>query len=661
MPINVMLKAMAVRANHDRYRSTVSIQLARGLRCNPVLALLLAGIACTSSKGEEPSAVQVAHLTESDGPQVGGAMYIQDADGVSKPLGGDAVVTAEVQNAFGEWVPATVTVNSGPVKVDTMLVADNSGSERNRGKSIRRAAHGFVEGLLISPEHRVGLVRVSTVATLRGDLTNDAAQASAHVEDLFISNGWTALYDGIRLANETLVAGVGTNVSKPNCMERGLRSIVVFSDGGDNNSADEHPTDAAGDGIATTLDDLLKLEVDGARTPIFTVGVGKDVDAAALTQLSHESGGDYVSIADYDNLLSALNEKAAKVSKAAEFCIERTSCDPTQARITVTEATSSGPRQTSTEFSLPMQSCNEYKECVRQNDCVVSEISLKRTQPTIMVLVDQSASMSKLLEGNRTRWAALRDSLIDPKVGLMATLQSDVRFGLGLYSNNRSVASTCPLLSTVDFELDNYARIAEMYSKAKPIGDTPTAESLDQVVALLDADAASGPKAVILATDGEPDRCAAPDAHDEISRQMSLEAARKAYQKGISVYVISVGNEVGEKHLSDLANAGAGLEGGGAEQAPFYRANDTSSLTHALSDIVTGVRSCVFTLDGSVAADEEDLGVVTVDGVKISHEGSDGWRLNSPTELQLLGASCDSIKKGNHDVRASFPCPCTFK
>ena len=45
-----------------------------------------------------------------------------------------------------------------------------------------------------------------------------------------------------------------------------------------------------------------------------------------------------------------------------------------------------------------------------------------------------------------------------------------------------------------------------------------------------------------------------------------------------------------------------------------------------------------------------------LDGNLLECDGPDGWRANSGTEIELLGAACDTIKTGDHTVSGSFPC-----
>ena len=297
-------------------------------------------------------------------------------------------------------------------------------------------------------------------------------------------------------------------------------------------------------------------------------------------------------------------------------------------------------------------------ECVAENTCVAGGVTLGNSTPTIVLLVDQSGSMNDDLNGSaESRWELLRSALIDENDGILKSLENDVRFGLALYSNDRKV-SQCPMLTEVATKFGNFDDIRSVYQAATPQKDTPTAESLELVAQQLAVYDAPGPKAIILATDGRPDNCADPDAHDQGSRDMSIAAAQNAFADGITTHVISVGTDVGHEHLGDMANAGSGVEIGGTAQAPYYEVTQQGQLKAALEDVIAGVRSCVFSLDGDVDASEAAEGTVWIDGNEIPYDQTNGWRLNSSREIALVGDACDLVKNGSHEVKAEFPCPC---
>jgi hypothetical protein len=229
------------------------------------------------------------------------------------------------------------------------------------------------------------------------------------------------------------------------------------------------------------------------------------------------------------------------------------------------------------------QSCNPNGQCVVggginpgidagsdevPDGCVQDQVKVTSPIPTVIMLIDQSGSMNEQF-GSGNRWNVLRDALIDKSTGIISTLESNVRFGLALYTSENgfgsdSPAKTCPIITEVAPALNNYAAIAAKYLANDWKDDTPTGESLDAAVKILDGVSADGPKVIVLATDGEPDTCADPDTGEQsvrdAARALSVSAVQNAFKKQITTYVISVGNEVGHDHLRAVANAGQGWQ-----------------------------------------------------------------------------------------------------
>jgi len=290
--------------------------------------------------------------------------------------------------------------------------------------------------------------------------------------------------------------------------------------------------------------------------------------------------------------------------------------------------------------------------------CVDQKITVTKEIPNVALLIDQSGSMDTNLASGGSRWTGLRDVLTDPDTGLIHELQSDVRFGLALYTGvDTGPNPVCPRLTEVAFGLDNYQAISDAYASADPIDDTPTGESLALIAGELAVYTKPGAKAIVLATDGEPDSCADPDANDpNATRQLVVDAAQAAFEQGIRTYVIFVGN-AGDTapHLRQVANVGQGFPADDPT-VRYAEVNDTSAVRDAFLSIINGVRSCKLTLNGHVQAGYVDKGTVTLDGDKLTQDDPDGWKLVGDNAVELLGSSCELIKSGSHDLQVQFPC-----
>jgi hypothetical protein len=286
-------------------------------------------------------------------------------------------------------------------------------------------------------------------------------------------------------------------------------------------------------------------------------------------------------------------------------------------------------------------------------ECVDVQVQVEPIVPTLVLLVDQSGSMTADFAGQE-RWDAIYETLMDPADGVVASLQSSVRFGLTLYSSiDGFEGGQCPLLTTVEPALDNHGPIDAVFAPADPIDETPTGESLAAVAQALAAFPADGPKGIVLATDGEPDTCAQPNPQE--GQAESLDAAAQAFDLGITTYVISVGNEVGADHLQRMANVGVGKAPDDPLSAPYYQALDAQQLVDAFEEIIGAFVSCELLIDGEVDLAQACDGTVWLDGVEL--ECGTDYEVPTPTVLRLLGQACATLQDGGeHTVDASWPC-----
>ncbi|HEU5056898.1 MAG TPA: vWA domain-containing protein [Kofleriaceae bacterium] len=298
--------------------------------------------------------------------------------------------------------------------------------------------------------------------------------------------------------------------------------------------------------------------------------------------------------------------------------------------------------------------------------CAQVKVNLAPVTPTVMLLVDRSGTMTDPFGEADSRWDALYQTLMDPTTGVVARLDGAVRFGLATYTardteNDGQVEGACPRMDVVDPALDNYLAIEGVYGGLTPLDETPTGEAIDAVLPALAAVQADGPRILVLATDGEPDTCARPNPNGHAqARIAALLAVQQAHEAGVETYVISVGGEAvgnpqAERHMHELANAGVGLAPDADPAAPLYVALAPDQLVAAFDEIIGGVRTCTFTLEGMVDEEHAPGGTVTLDGEELEY-GTD-WQLVDPRTIELLGAACDAVLAGGeHEVEAYFTC-----
>jgi hypothetical protein len=300
------------------------------------------------------------------------------------------------------------------------------------------------------------------------------------------------------------------------------------------------------------------------------------------------------------------------------------------------------------------------------NSCADVTVMANRVTPNVILIIDQSGSMNADFGGDGARWNVLHETLMEQPGGLIDELQSSVRFGVALYTaeapdqSEEPVPGQCPLITWVEPALDNYDAIATEYVVDDWIDETPTGESIDDVLARVVnvPDPSSDPTIFILATDGEPDTCEAPNPQN--GQAESIAAVERAYDAGIRTFVIAVGNDVGETHLQDVANAGRGMPQG--TSCPlgscYFRPDDNDGLRETLRDIIGGQLSCVVTLEGMIEdISQACVGTVALNGTPLACDTPNGWRVIDSTHIELVGEACTILQNTpGVTLTATFPC-----
>jgi len=291
--------------------------------------------------------------------------------------------------------------------------------------------------------------------------------------------------------------------------------------------------------------------------------------------------------------------------------------------------------------------------------CNPPPVTTSRIIPNVMFLVDQSGSMTEDFGGGQNRWEAAHSAI----TSVVSELDSIVRFGLTTYqsADGGSVPDECPIFDTqVSIALNNFSAINMSFPASFPGGeDTPTGESITELVKDLDAAnlPTDGPTIIVLATDGEPDTCAVPDPQN--GQAESVTAATAAHAAGYDIFVLSVGDDVGQAHLQDMANVGTGLAEDGSEgDATFWVATDPDSLEAAFNEIIGANISCEVKFDKAIANRQRacDEGEITLDGVLLDCPTEWNLQDGSNDTIVLLGAACDAWKAGGVTLTAEFPC-----
>ena len=160
------------------------------------------------------------------------------------------------------------------------LVMDTSGSMRRAMDTAKQAARSFVTAL--RPTDPLALVRFSDRVIFEHELS-DRRQTTLDAIDRLDANGGTALFDALYDSMAYLKK------------REGRRAIVLLSDGRDENNPGTAP------GSVHTVADALN-SVRDSDTTVYAIGLGSNVDRAALEQLAARSGGTATFPADASEL-----------------------------------------------------------------------------------------------------------------------------------------------------------------------------------------------------------------------------------------------------------------------------------------------------------------------------------------------------------------------
>lgn len=297
-------------------------------------------------------------------------------------------------------------------------------------------------------------------------------------------------------------------------------------------------------------------------------------------------------------------------------------------------------------------------------DCPAIHFTPTRVTPSIEVVIDRSGSMSTSFGSNGgTRSSVLLDALFNANTGAVTTTQTEVYFGLEMFSGSQSTqAHPCvdgppgSLDTTghvVTRALNNSTAMATLAGNAanKPGGSTPTAAAIGQAYSdfIANPPPANSPPIIILATDGEPNSCS---GGADMGNSVNQVASAFADALNIRTYVVGLNLQDSITYLQAIANAGVGKTSG----AKYYNAESPQDLVDAVNSIITSAISCDLVINQMVDPASAPHAVVTLNGSTLVY-GTD-WTLGSDKmTIHIQGAACATLKNTpGADVEATFPC-----
>lgn len=295
--------------------------------------------------------------------------------------------------------------------------------------------------------------------------------------------------------------------------------------------------------------------------------------------------------------------------------------------------------------------------------------------PLIYFVIDRSGSMAEIDPGS----GATRLERVQEAAGAMVdSLGSLVRVGAALYPT-LSISDDCLAGEQVFApEVGAGAAFADAIN-VSPFGGTPTAATLEAIAPILED--ASGPKAVILATDGAPNCnqeascgpaecmvnifgdcpsgncCVPPDGTplNCVDRAPSILAVKALADAGTDVYVIGIpGTELFSGVLNQMAAVG-GVPQENADTS-YYKVDDLDALAGLFKEIAGNLVSCTFTLGDPPEA--QGMTNVYFDDVVVPQDPQNGWVWVDGDTIEIVGNACQQLKDGEvKDIQFVSGCP----
>lgn len=279
--------------------------------------------------------------------------------------------------------------------------------------------------------------------------------------------------------------------------------------------------------------------------------------------------------------------------------------------------------------------------------------------PNIVFVLDRSGSMSGRLPrsdssiySGTSRWNIMREFLAG-SASLLAARETRARFGLVTYAGREDA---CPTLGVVPAEFSSSDAIREELRRVGPGGGTPTAEAIESVVAdLIRFAPTPAPTWLILASDGEPNGCPGTGPGDPY--EATIDAVRAGFDAGLRTYVVSVGEDIAELHLREVANVGTGLARE-TPDTPVYVGSGPTLLYALLDHVIALSVECRLSLTTPVSAERacRDARVYVGSSLLACAESGSGYRvIDEGTTIEILGEACDSMRRGM-PLRIELPC-----
>lgn len=217
------------------------------------------------------------------------------------PLTGLSADDFRVREDEVDQEPLTVEPQLPPLSV--VVALDTSGSMSRRIDATKEAAKTFVTSL--GENDSVQLVAFERTIETMTPMTSTTSSVTSAIDGL-VARGDTALYDALKRSVELLEE------------RRGRKAVVVLSDGVDDDGTGQ-PLSRA------TVGDVLE-HAGSVNVPIFTIGLGTEMDEAVLADVARNTGAQYLNAPDASELSAVYGQIREQLS--GQYAIRYTSSLP---------------------------------------------------------------------------------------------------------------------------------------------------------------------------------------------------------------------------------------------------------------------------------------------------------------------------------------------
>lgn len=296
------------------------------------------------------------------------------------------------------------------------------------------------------------------------------------------------------------------------------------------------------------------------------------------------------------------------------------------------------------------------KGCVPGGGCFAQEVKAEAIPPNLLIVLDRSCSMTKLV-GGVAKWT-IAVGAIDK---LLASYNGKIRFGLTLFPDiegGECGQGAIPIPVAPGKE----AAIDELLTKSLDTKDpyypngpcvTNIDTAMEQAATETALDDPERDSFVLLATDGKQAGCSNAGG-DKGTTQIITDLFQK---RGVPTFVIGFGSEVDPAQLNVFAEAGGVPTADPVNK--FYLAEDQASLEAAMQTIASKTLSCVMKLD-EPPPDANKIFVFFDNTKEIPQDAThkEGWDFDAAAnQVTFYGQACTDLKEGKvTDVDVVFNC-----